>query len=115
MQLLVQLARESGLAERIEAMFRGEKINVTEGRAVLHVALRAPRDAVIEVGGRNVVPDVHAVLEQDGRIQQSGAQRRLERLYRQTDQERDPTSASAALISDQPWRTTPCDTLAAAT
>jgi glucose-6-phosphate isomerase len=63
MRLLVQLARESGLAERIEAMFRGEKINVTEGRAVLHVALRAPRDSVIEVDGRNVVPDVHAVLD----------------------------------------------------
>ena len=60
--LLLQLAREAGLRERIDAMFRGDKINVTEQRAVLHVALRAPRDAVIEVDGRNVVPDVHAVL-----------------------------------------------------
>jgi glucose-6-phosphate isomerase len=61
--LLVRLAEESGLRARIEAMFRGERINVTEGRAVLHVALRAPRDASISVDGRNVVPDVHAVLD----------------------------------------------------
>ncbi len=63
LKLLVQLARESGLAERIEAMFRGEKINVTEQRAVLHVALRAPRGASIVVDGQNVVPEVHAVLD----------------------------------------------------
>src|SRR5439155_21039109 len=61
--LLVQLAEESGLRERIDAMFSGEKINVTENRAVLHVALRAARDAVIEVDGVNVVPEVHEVLE----------------------------------------------------
>jgi len=61
--LLVALAEECGLRSRIDAMFRGEKINVTEDRAVLHVALRAPREAVIEVDGRNVVPDVHAVLD----------------------------------------------------
>ena len=61
--LLVRLADESGLRERIDAMFRGEKINVTEDRAVLHVALRAPEGASILVDGRNVVPDVHAVLE----------------------------------------------------
>lgn len=61
--LLVQLAKESGLPERIEAMFRGEKINVTERRAVLHVALRAPQGASIEVDGKNVVPQVHAVLD----------------------------------------------------
>jgi glucose-6-phosphate isomerase len=61
--LLVQLAKESGLRERIDAMFGGEKINVTENRAVLHVALRAPRDASIVVDGKNVVPDVHAVLD----------------------------------------------------
>ncbi len=64
--LLVQLARESGLRERIKAMFRGDKINVTEGRAVLHVALRAPKGACIRLGGQgeNVVPGVHAVLDQ---------------------------------------------------
>ena len=63
MGLLVRLAEESGLRDRIDAMFRGEKINVTENRAVLHVALRAPRDASIVVDGENVVPDVHAVLD----------------------------------------------------
>ena len=62
-RLLVQLAEESGLREGIEAMFRGEKINVTENRAVLHVALRAPREASIMVDGENVVPKVHAVLD----------------------------------------------------
>jgi len=63
MQLLVRLAEERGVAARRDAMFRGEKINTTEGRAVLHVALRAPRGAVIEVDGKNVVPGVHAVLD----------------------------------------------------
>jgi glucose-6-phosphate isomerase len=61
--LLVRLAEESGLRARIEAMFGGEKINVTENRAVLHVALRAPRAASIVVDGENVVPQVHAVLD----------------------------------------------------
>ncbi len=60
--LLVQLAEESGLRERIDAMFRGDKINITENRAVLHVALRAPRGESIVVDGENVVPLVHAVL-----------------------------------------------------
>ena len=61
--LLHQLAEESGLRQRIDAMFRGEKINVTENRAALHVALRAPRGASIVVDGKNVVPEVHAVLD----------------------------------------------------
>jgi glucose-6-phosphate isomerase len=61
--LLLQLAKESGLRSRIDAMFRGEKINVTEKRAVLHVALRAPRGQAILVDGEDVVPEVHAVLE----------------------------------------------------
>ena len=61
--LLLRLAQESGLRERIEAMFRGEQINVSENRAVLHVALRAPRDATIIHDGKNVVPEVHAVLD----------------------------------------------------
>jgi glucose-6-phosphate isomerase len=64
LKLLIQLAEESGLRERIDAMFRGDKINITEKRAVLHVALRAPRDASIVVDGENVVPKVHAVLDQ---------------------------------------------------
>ncbi|MCB1675650.1 MAG: glucose-6-phosphate isomerase [Halioglobus sp.] len=63
LNLLVQLAREAGLRERIDAMFRGEPINVTENRAVLHVALRAPAGADIRHNRRNVVPDVHAVLQ----------------------------------------------------
>ncbi len=62
-RLLVQLAGERGVAERRDAMFRGEKINVTEDRAVLHVALRAPRGAQIKVDGVDVVPEVHAVLD----------------------------------------------------
>jgi glucose-6-phosphate isomerase len=63
LQLLLALARESGLVERRDAMFRGDKINPTEDRAVLHVALRAPRDCRILVDGHDVVPDVHAVLD----------------------------------------------------
>jgi glucose-6-phosphate isomerase len=63
LKLLLQLAEESGLRTRIDAMFRGEKINITEKRAVLHVALRAPRGASIIVDGENVVPQVHAVLD----------------------------------------------------
>lgn len=62
-KLLLQLAEESGLRARIDAMFRGEKINVTEKRAVLHVALRAPKGASIVVDGENVVPAVHLVLD----------------------------------------------------
>jgi glucose-6-phosphate isomerase len=62
LKLLVELAAECGLRERIDAMFRGDKINLTEDRAVLHVALRAPKDASIIVDGKNVVPEVHAVL-----------------------------------------------------
>ena len=61
--LLLQLAEESGLRDRIDAMFRGDKINITENRAVLHVALRAPRGSSIMLDGENVVPGVHAVLD----------------------------------------------------
>ena len=63
LKLLFQLVGETGLRERIDAMFRGDKINVSENRAVLHVALRAPRGASIVVDGENVVPEVHAVLD----------------------------------------------------
>jgi glucose-6-phosphate isomerase len=63
LRLLLQLTEESGLRDRIDAMFRGEKINVTEKRAVLHVALRAPKGQSIVVDGRDVVPQVHAVLD----------------------------------------------------
>src|SRR5881409_854548 len=63
LKLLIELAEESGLRSRIDAMFRGEKINTTEQRAVLHTALRAPKGASIVVEGGNVVPQVHAVLD----------------------------------------------------
>src|SRR5437868_7940512 len=63
MRLLLELAESAGLRERIDAMFRGEKINVTEKRAVLHIALRAPRGESIRVDGEDVVPGVHAVLD----------------------------------------------------
>jgi glucose-6-phosphate isomerase len=63
LKLLFQLAKESHLRAKIDAMFSGEKINLTEQRAVLHVALRAPRNASIVVDGKNVVPEVHAVLD----------------------------------------------------
>jgi glucose-6-phosphate isomerase len=63
LRLLLELAASAGLRERIDAMFSGEKINVTERRAVLHVALRAPRDQAIFLDGENVVPQVYAVLD----------------------------------------------------
>jgi glucose-6-phosphate isomerase len=63
LKLLIQLAEESGLRDRINAMFRGEKINITENRAVLHIALRAPKSESIVVDGEDVVPAVHAVLD----------------------------------------------------
>src|SRR5687768_1469499 len=68
LRLLFRLAEECGLDTRIEAMFRGDKINVTEGRAVLHVALRAPRSQQILVDGHDVVPGVHAVLDKMARF-----------------------------------------------
>src|SRR5213080_4336935 len=61
--LLLRLANQSCLRERIDAMFSGDKINITENRAVLHVALRAPLGASIIIDGKNVVPQVHAVLD----------------------------------------------------
>ena len=63
LKLLVALAEESGLRAKVEAMFRGDRINITENRAVLHVALRAPKDEKIVVDGEDVVPGVHAVLD----------------------------------------------------
>lgn len=68
LKLLLRLAKESGLKERVEAMFTGEKINITEDRAVLHTALRAPKNAKIMVDGENVVPAVHDVLEKMGKF-----------------------------------------------
>src|SRR3954464_3021872 len=71
LRLLVELAEQSGLRERIDAMFAGEHINITEDRAVLHVALRAPRGATITADGTNVVPEVHAVLDRMAAFAQS--------------------------------------------
>ena len=65
-KLLLQLAKECSLRERIDAMFRGDKINITENRAVLHVALRAPKGESIILDGENVVPPVHNVLDKMG-------------------------------------------------
>src|SRR6266567_162829 len=63
LKLLVELADQANLKGKMDAMFSGEKINVTEKRSVLHVALRAPRGASMVVDGRNIVPEVHAVLD----------------------------------------------------
>ncbi len=63
LQLLVQLANETGLPASIEAMFRGDKINTTENRAVLHTALRAPQGATVVVDGENIIPKIHSVLD----------------------------------------------------
>src|SRR5580698_7597480 len=63
LELLFELAKEAGLKDRLNAMFRGDKINITENRAVLHVALRAPKGQSIMVDGKDVVPEVHAVLD----------------------------------------------------
>lgn len=71
LKLLVQLANESGLQARIDAMFRGERINITEKQPALHVALRVPRGASIFVDGENVVPRVHSVLDKMGRLANS--------------------------------------------
>ena len=89
LRLLIRLAYASGLQERIDAMFRGDKINLTEKRAVLHTALRAPRDFSILVDGEDVVPKVHAVLDRmadfANRVRTGG----WIRSHRETDSERD--------------------------
>ncbi len=91
--------RESGLRARIDAMFRGDKINVTENRAVLHVALRAPRGASIVVDGKNVVPDVHAVLDKMAAFADRVRSGDVEGPHRQAHPQRRSTSASAAPTS----------------
>ena len=101
LKLLLQLAEESGLRERIDAMFRGEKINITENRAVLHVALRAPKGASIVVDGENVVPAGPRRARQDGRLLQPRAERRVEGPHRQAHSRTSSTSASAAPTSDR--------------
>ena len=77
-RLLLDLARARGVAERRDAMFSGEKINVSEGRAVLHVALRAPRSEKILVDGKDVVPEVHEVLDRMAAFSRQAALGRME-------------------------------------
>ncbi len=89
MRLLIELAAESGVAERRDAMFRGEHINVSENRAVLHVALRMPATEKLIVDGQDVVGDVHAVLGRMRDVLRPGALGRIQGLYRQAHQERD--------------------------
>ncbi len=88
MKLLLDLARQSGLEERRDAMFSGDKINLTEDRSVLHVALRAPKSEKILSDGVDVVPEVHAGSGQDGWLRRSCAQRRMEGFHRQEGEER---------------------------
>ncbi len=83
--LLGDLAKESGLRARTEAMFTGEKINITENRAVLHVALRAPAGEKIVVDGEDVVPQVHAVLDKMAAFAERVRSRRLEGAHGQAD------------------------------
>ena len=99
LKLLIQLADESGLRTRIDAMFRGEKINTTEDRAVLHVALRAPRGASVVVDGKNVVPQVHAVLDKMADFSNRVCAVANGRVIRASAYTTSSTSASAAPTS----------------
>ncbi len=85
LQLLLDLANAAGVPDKVKAMFAGEHINSTEDRAVLHTALRAPRDAVVQDRGANVVPEVWAVLDKirafSGGCPWAGPQRVLARLF----------------------------------
>ncbi len=84
--LLLQLARETGVEQKRDAMFAGEKINVTEGRAVLHTALRVPRGGTVMVDGVNVVPEVHQVLDKMAAFADQIRAGQLAGLYRQAHQ-----------------------------
>ena len=86
-KLLLELAEQSGLRAKIDAMFGGDKINITEGRSVLHVALRAPKGEKIVVDGVDVVPEVHKVLDAMSAFANRVRSRRVEGLYRQAHQE----------------------------
>ena len=114
LKLLLQLAEESGLRERIDAMFRGERINVTEQRAVLHVALRAAAlSQSIVVDGKDVVPEVHAVLDKMARFCDKVRVARGNGMGTLADlSARSSTLASAAPIWDQSWPTKHCGTIA---
>lgn len=112
--LLRELAAATGVAELRDAMFRGEKINITEDRAVLHTALRAPESAVVKVDGEDVVPEVHSVLRKMAAFSdrvRSGSGRATPASASRTSS----TSASAAPTSARRWRTRPCGPSATAT
>ena len=106
--LLVALARRAGVEALRDAMFAGQKINVTEQRAVLHVALRAPADEVIEVDGADVVPEVHAVLDAMAGFADAVRSGLVDRAHRPAHPQPWSTSASAAATWDRPWRTRRC-------
>ena len=113
MKRLVALAEECGVRERRDAMFRGDKINVTENRAVLHVALRAPRGETILVDGQDVVPEVHAVLDRMAAFSDRVRSGRG-RATRANGSGTSSTSASAAPISAPSWPTRPFASTASA-
>ena len=112
--LLLQLAEESGLRERIDAMFRGEKINITENRAVLHVALRAPKAKRILVDGDDVVPRVHDVLDKMAAFCQPRSAAASGKATPASAFATSSTSASAAPISARSWPTRRSSTTATA-
>ena len=99
LRLLVQLAGEAGVAERRDAMFAGERINVTEDRSVLHVALRMPRERSLIVDGRDVVADVHEVLDRMAAFAERDPLGRVDAATRARRSRTSSTSASAAPTS----------------
>ena len=115
LRLLLQLAEQSGLRERIDAMFRGEKINVTEKRAVLHVALRAPKGSSIVVDGENVVPRRSRGARQDGATSRTACAAAPGRGTPASASATSSTSASAARTWGRSWRTRRCAITASAT
>ena len=115
LRLLVELAERAGLRDRIDAMFRGEKINVTEDRAVLHVALRAPEGAVIEVDGENVVPDGARRCSARWPTSRSGCAAGSGPATPASASATWSTSASAAPTSARTWPTTRSATSRSAT
>ena len=115
MRLLVELADESGVPEHRDAMFRGEHINVSEDRAVLHVALRMPAGESLVVDGADVVAEVHEVLDRMRQFADRVRSGRVDGLHRQASSATWSTSASAAPTSGRSWPTRRCATTPSAT
>ena len=113
-RLLIDLAKQSGLAERTAAMFAGERINVSEDRSVLHVALRMPKSASLLVDGVDVVQEVHAVLDRMAAFCERVRSGEWTGPHRQADRATSSTSASAARTSARSWPTRRCATTARA-